>query len=194
MRKIISIILILIFICNYYSCSDGSLRAEQYQQWVENEKNKLIQKQLINDYQIILQYEPLEYIVVKESQGKNVSKELLKKRTSELTGFTYFDLKILNSKNQNAFNNEAKTNKNYHLFDMQKDFCLIINNNDTVGCCFYLYESHGGVSPDEILLGFENSNIDGFTLMYNADILGIGKIKFNYNKEILQRIPKLKTR
>ena len=195
MRNMRFVILAVIIFITIIGC-DGGLTPAKYRQWVENEKNGLLQKQSKNGYKFLLQYEPLEYIVVRESQSSSVSQDVLNKRTGALNGFVYFALKILNDKNQNAFNNDSVINKNYYLFDMQKDFKLINNKNDTLLCAFYQYENHGGVNPDEILLGFDRTNKiinEGFTLLYDANILGLGKMTFKFNKEVLQRIPKLKT-
>jgi hypothetical protein len=48
-----------------------------------------------------------------------------------------------------------------------------------------------------MLLGFENSkakpNSGNKTLYFNDGVLGVGKVIFNFNADILSKLPKLET-
>ncbi len=194
MKQICFFVIICLFCAQLFSCGQRSLSSKEYLEWVENEKNGLLQKNIVNGFQFYLQYEPLEYIVVKESQKNEISKEYLEKRKKELEGYTYFTLTILNNNNQSPFKTDSADIAGYHEMSMQQDFSFVCSSMDTLPCTFYLFENHGGISPDKILLGFENnSNLitNGFTLIYNAKILKLGSIRFSYSKEDLQQIPEL---
>lgn len=178
-------------------CDSGSLGPRKFKSWIEDEKNGLKRSVEQNGYRFMLQYKPVEYVVVMEEQKDRITKAVLNQRKEELGGMVYFNLSILNPEGKSAFaENTVPGDPDYHQFNIQQDFYLV-SANDTLPCLMYHYENHGGISPDVMLLGFENReklSESGFSFIYADRVLNCGIVKTDYDKNTILNIPKLKTK
>jgi hypothetical protein len=189
--------LCFIFLGLLAGCNRNSLSPVKLKAWVEDQKNGLKQTAIKANYTFTLQYTPPDYMVVMDKKTKDILQSDYEEALLKFKGLVNFNLTILDKNSPLSFEGDAGiSGAEYHNFGIQQDFKLV-TGNDTLPCAMYQYESHGGISPDKMLVAFENKDdkyLKGFSFLYNDKILKTGPVVFNYRPETLISIPKLKTR
>lgn len=181
--KIIYTLWILVFL----SACSHELPIQDYLQWVENEKNGLVVKRTLNSADIILQYQPLEYVALLNLRQGSITKESVSAEIAGLSGYYYFSFKIKPSVAVDA-------NQDYFNYQLGNNFHLI-QGNDTLKCAFFHQESTRNFSPFlTFLLAFKVDQplIEDLTFQYTDEYFGLNIIKFQIEKASLKNIPSLK--
>jgi hypothetical protein len=100
---------------------------------------------------------------------------------------------------KNALRNNLSNDEDYYSrlnylnFNFSKDI-LMISGTDTLPCVFYHFENtYDAQSANHILLGFDgkkNTDDNGFQILLYPKFLNVGIIKFAFEKDDLNRLPK----
>ena len=191
--------LIIILSALFYmltGCQSGGLDPVEFKEWVEDENNGIRQTILTDSVTLILQYTPPAYQVVMEKKAIKISNSEFANALEEYQGMICFKLIILDKDGKSAFGTiNNSVDSLYHLFGLQNDFKLAFQK-DTLPCLMYHYESHGGIGPDCMIIGFEGNRFsinEGFSFIYEDKVLNIGEVVFPFHKEAINKIPDLKT-
>jgi hypothetical protein len=179
----------------------GPLTPADYIEWCENEANGLKQTKEIGDFKFSAFMTPVDYLALKElKQDELPDAKKVAAGKKEYEGLTYFSFRIENTKQQDELlkinlssDNEYYGRLEYFSFKMQQDFKLIAGN-DTVACGLYHFERIYGLAPyATFVVGFPaTSKNEDLKLWYHDNIFNNGIIILNFNKEIVNHLPKLK--
>lgn len=178
------------------ACSRKELSPDEYIQWYNEHPSAFISEVSQKGFSFELKYEPLDYILLKESNG-NPDEKFMETRKKEIEDYTFFTLRIKADKKNNPENNTI-TNEESGLSEnngMLEDNFFLINSTDTIPCVMALLENNNGISPySAISLSFPISNSslksDKVRLVYNDYLLGAGKVTLNINN--IDNLPTLK--
>jgi hypothetical protein len=184
--------------------NNNSLPPTEYAKWIENEKNGLKIKKTIGEYEFILQYKPVEYVVVMEEKNERLEKKTLDNRIEKLNGLQYFNLRLkstdekINVMNVNVKDDMDYNNKlNYFTFAMQQDVHLV-EGNDTLNCSLFQFERNYELAPYvDFVMAFEKPKTkEGESdkqFVFDDKFLGIGAVKIVIDKNSVKNIPQLIT-
>lgn len=222
MRIIVYIFVVSILSIPFMGCEENSLSAEKLSElvesgintseeeyldsenliaWVEDASNGLIVEKEINEYRFSTIYKPLDYIVAKDLNKNEITKEELATNKAEIEDLQYFTFRIGLKANEGDLlkHNLREANEYYarveHFsFAMQNDIVLF-QGQDTLKCVLYHFERTYGATPFlNFNLAFEKTLNNGDkTLIIDDQVLGIGRVKLTIPKEKIIKAPKLKT-
>lgn len=205
MKNILNIHIIILVILALTSCAKKALDPSGYMQWVEDEKNGLRVNKQVGDLIFILQYKPVDYVVLQEVKDPDISREVYEKTSDNFKGMQYFTFRIKTSQGNMSplkYNLSAQEEYfgrvEYFSFRMQQDIKLI-DGKDTLNCALHHFERDYELTPaNTFVLGFElpagqekNETRDKI-FIYNDRVLGAGTIKIGINKRDINNIPTLK--
>lgn len=184
-------------------CGKRELVPLDYVQWVEDEENGLKQTRFFGDYEIHVQYKPVEYIVALEKKDPELKEEVLDERKKELDGFQYYHIRYSitdKSKDFMKYNirseQEYYERMNYLSFGFQNDIRLF-DGKDTLPCVLFNCVRNYGLSPHvDFEVGFEKSTenrITDQTLIIDDQLMGIGTIKFSFTNNAIINTPSIRT-
>jgi hypothetical protein len=188
----------------FFSCRTEDLTIREYINWVGKKDNGLYKDKKVDDFKFSCMLRPIEWISIHEIDKLklNINSYDSIKKTYE--GLQYFALKIVNSKIPELVSykaegdNEAyQNNFNYYTGGMKNDIYLV-DNNDTLPCVLFHYERNYGSSPVNIFdIAFKDNSRkkeekEEKQLVFNGEHIGVGIIKFDFEKADLKNIPKLK--
>lgn len=180
-----------------FSCSKKELHSSDYIKFVEDESNGLRVSKNIGGVDYMVQYKPIEYILLKENNN-NVD---IKKRKEDLEGMQYYTLSyslVKNNKDILKFNltsqDEYYERVNYFSFGLQNDIYLV-EGKDTLDCKLFNYVRSYGLSPKaDFVLAFSKNTqaqINDKLIVIEDKIFGGGIIKLKIAKEDIKNIPEL---
>ncbi|PCI97037.1 MAG: hypothetical protein COB15_08720 [Flavobacteriales bacterium] len=199
--------LFFIVACN----GESSLNKEDYVHYVTNEDNGLLNTKEINDIEFHLQYEPINYKVLKKVKNRLITPKQYREDVERFKGGQYFIFKIaLKDKQGDLLKYEAKNQEEYadrvQYFSsrMQNDFYLL-DGKDSLKCNLFHFERTYGVSPfSTFVLGFDSNNElkevgntvkeivkDDKVLVYDDKAFGVGPIKYKIRAKDINNIPEL---
>ena len=195
-------IIILVFIV-FTNCSKATKNKEDFISYLNNEENDLTQKKMFNDVSFILNYEPIELKVLQDFNFKQVPAKKMEEKKKEYEGMIYFKFKlqskdgVAKSPFKNVINSKEGLNKlkQYCLSYLINDFYIETNSKTKAPDLFYLEDDFSMLNYNQICLAFDSTNLnianEGFTFVYNDQLLNNGLMKFKITKETLNSIPKL---
>jgi len=181
------------------SCQKDLLPSELIT-WVEDDEHQLIQVQDFESFEFIAYYKPVDYVIAVESRTDELSTEDYHSKKRELEGLQYFDLKIkVKDHSGNAISGHLENEEDYYnrldyfVTHAQYDIQLV-QDTDTLWPKLYHFERNYGLAPyNTILLAFDDTKKTNHkTLIINDQVLGIGKIKFEFNENHISSTPELK--
>lgn len=189
-------VLMFITACN----KKENLSADEYLEFVQNDKNGLTADKLVDDFEFSVLYKPVEYVVALECRNKNISVDSIQNRIKKLKGHQYYTLRIRSLKDDEfiktglSSENEYYSRLEYMVSFAQMDMKLV-EGKDTLPCVSYHFERNYGVSPvtnivmafEEIDTTFKNDKI----FIYDDKILGVGKVALKFEAKDLKNIPTL---
>jgi hypothetical protein len=199
MEKLLPYI-ILFLIVSVASCGRRALNPLEYVHYVENPKKGLLIKENVNGLQYTLQYEPVEYVTMREMHALNIDPDTFKMQYQRFKGLEHYTLRIGRRGIDSILNRQTDTSKlkgamdSYFDFGIQKDIHLI-EGKDTIPCGVCQYEGDmGGIAPYySFVLGFTASNYKGDrTVFYKDNLFKSGNVKFNIESSDFNAIPDLK--
>lgn len=181
-----------------FSCAQKELSVKDYLAWVNNPENGLKVSKEIKDYKIELFYKPAEYIAINEQKTTEIDTALFYQRIKEIKDFQYYTLKIESLKGTEMMRTNIASEHEYsqrlqYFSDLVQYDLSLEENNDTLTCQLFHFERNYGVAPyNNIVLGFPKPTQENAkTLVFNDQMLGIGKIKLKIEKENIDNIPNI---
>jgi hypothetical protein len=198
----IHITILLLLLCS--GCTH-SYRPSDYVKWVEQEENGLRVKRVMSDFEFILQYKPVNYMIAQEKKSNSISREYAAQRTQQLANSIHFNFIIRSADDQTpVLKNQAGPDDyfariSHFLNEGQNDFRLR-SGSDTFDCTFCHLEQNYGLAPENtVVLAFEPRRAttgplftDNLFLMYEDKVFGTGTIKMKIEKKHLDRLPEMK--
>lgn len=187
------------------SCGREILAPKEYVNFIRSEKSGLLVSKTIDGFEFSLLYKPCEYIALMQDKDESMSKAALDEKIKPMEGMQYYTFTIKTESGQELMReginaeNEYYERLDYIVSYMQNDLTLI-DGKDTLPCTLFHYERNYNVAPqNNFVLGFEkpkaaagaNAATDK-TLVFNDQILGIGKLMLTINSSAIQNIPQLK--
>ena len=157
---------------------------QKYVDHINDPDNKIVQRISIGGVTATAKWLPPDYRrLMNKEDNKNQA-------GGEQDAFYYFNVKF--DKREGT---KPDKNKTLYLdFDMEKDFVLARGSDSILPAICQKIENGIGGSY-EYLLAFEkdksNKSTDGFNLVYQDKIFGIGTIMFVYKQEDINKIPGL---
>lgn len=189
------------------SCGKETLAPKEYVNFIRSEKSGLLVSKTIDGFEFSLLYKPCEYIALMQDKDENISKIALDEKIKLMQGMQYYTFTIKTESGQELMRegisaeNEYYERLDYIVSYMQNDLSLI-DGKDTLPCALFHYERNYNVAPqNNFVLGFEKpksttgegaNNATDKTLVFNDQILGIGKLMLTINSSAIQNIPQLK--
>ena len=180
------------------SCTQKELSVKDYLAWVNNPENGLKVSKEIKEYKIELFYKPVEYIAINEQKTTEIDTALFFQRIKEIKDFQYYTLKIESLKGTEMMRTNIASEHEYsqrlqYFSDLVQYDLSLEENNDTLSCQLFHFERNYGVAPyNNIVLGFPKPTQENAkTLVFNDQMLGIGKIKLKIEKEKIDNIPNI---
>ncbi|MDI9339022.1 MAG: hypothetical protein QM534_00520 [Sediminibacterium sp.] len=194
----------IVIVLLLFSCSGkNETNAENYRSEVIGDE-ALIRYTELKDLKFSCRYRPTDEMILSEIQSNKVANEDVQSLRKKYRDMVYFSFCITTPSGDEI--SGIKGNASYYqLLDylnnsMQADFYLI-GKSDTVPCVGYHYERSFDVSSvNYINLGFPSRNfLDTIThnlktdmqLVYDDKILGMGMLHFRFNKNDINKLPKL---
>lgn len=198
MRKIKYYIIFFFGSMMLFSCAQKELSVKDYLAWVNNPENGLKVSKEIKEYKIELFYKPAEYIAINEQKTTEIDTALFFQRIKEIKDFQYYTLKIESLKGTEMMRTNIASEHEYsqrlqYFSDLVQYDLLLEENNDTLTCQLFHFERNYGVAPyNNIVLGFPKPTQENAkTLVFNDQMLGIGKIKLKIEKDNIDNIPNI---
>lgn len=199
--KIISIAILAIALMLFSCTKDKKLKPEQYIKWVNSTSNNLVMQKQVGNYNLMLKYLPVDFLVLKEFEKPyyNIDEKEFEENKKRFADHHYFTLRVTSKDNsKSVLNNDISgyeeygNRLNYFAFDSQDDFKLV-QENDTIDCALHHFENNYGLSQiNDITLVFKDNNSKGnLTFFWKDRVLGIGTVKFLIERSELDIIPTL---
>jgi hypothetical protein len=194
-----AVILYLLIVLMLGACHKSVLPPAEYVEWLKNEANGLHVKKSIGKYEFDLQYKTPEYLVLSTNSTNPTSKAEMENERRKFEALEHYTLRIRSGNNTGIL--EGSSDEVYaglleYFISYAQDDIYMIQENDTVPCVQYHYERTYGLSPDiTIVLGFEKRSLPGAgdrAFVFNDHVLGIGPVKFNFDKEVYTQLPALR--
>lgn len=200
----INITLVCCFV-SVCACSPSKLTPAKYSKWVKDMDHGLFLTRINGDYKLSLQFRPIDYVVSNEIVNSRKTFSEFNKIKKELSGMYYFTFRIESADKGtrvldigNTSEADINSKLDYFSFNMQNDLKLV-SGNDTLSCGLYNFERNYELAPYlDFSLAFPCDIKDGnherdLQFIYDGEALGIGIIKFGYDKKLLNSIPQLST-
>jgi hypothetical protein len=171
-----------------------------YVSWVDDKANKLKVEKTIEEFTYSFQFQPLEYIAIKDLHKAEIKETELKSKIEEYKDLQYFTFKIsTESQTELLKKNLSGTDEyygriQYFSFDMQRDLKLI-DGTDTLDCVLFHFERVFGLAPYAVFnLGFPATGKNGSkTLFYDEKIFGAGKLYLTIQSKNIKKVPSVIT-
>lgn len=169
--------------------------------WMRNEENGLRRKRQVDDYVFTAQYKNWQYILAAELAGGKIKKEEVNARKEKIVGMQYYDLTIDVANLKQTVLEFKATKENYQarldyfMFGM-KDDVYLLEGDEKISCKLYHYErAYNLNSHTTFLLAFDQrpDYVDSTkVLVIDPEILGVGEMRIEFNREDISKIPLLK--
>jgi hypothetical protein len=180
-----------------------TLSKEDFIQYCNSEKSNLIISKAVQNINYTCKFKIPELTAILNSNKEFTSQAEFEKSVKTYSNEILFiftikdDSKSSHAVKQLVFDKQKKYSflLAYANTDMSSDFELKSNNGNIVPCSFLHLEPANSVQPIlRITLAFNYSRSLGeeLTLVFNDKIFNNGPIKFNYPKDVLDYLPKLK--
>lgn len=196
--KITYKLLFLFLMVAFFSCKKESLSRDAYVKYVTDEDNGLIKKQEFDGITVELLYQPLEYIYLKERKDSIISTIDFENWKKEKSQYEFYILRLRSTKtneiaqhNASNFGDYAQV-LDYFVADFQNDI-VKVSGKDTLTCLLYHYERNFGISANNnfsLVFSKDKQSIDK-TVIVDLGIYDLGNVKFRFNKEDIDNLPKL---
>ncbi len=185
------------------SCSGPEkLDPRGYLEWIGASENGLKKEKEFDEVTIGLLYQPAEYQALKErwnGTASDLDTSNWSLRVGGLNEQLNFHFRIKSNSQVHPLELEGDRDPyfdrlQYYLTSAQRDFILVVDQQDTLECKLYHYERNYGTAPImDMQVTFERPAQWGEELqfIYNDPLLGIGKINFTYSQDEITTIPTL---
>lgn len=172
---------------------------KQLHDWVVESSNGLNQKVENEAFIWEVQYEPLDYMIAKESKGKELTKKEYEAIKERKEGLQYFKIKVQSKTTGNILNNipaqqqENEWRLQYFLDEFDKDIILIENGDTLVSSLYHFERNYGALNHNNIIVAFKaNKQVSDKKILFLDRVFGLGLQEITFKKEDLEKIPTLK--
>lgn len=193
------------------SCDKKHVEAFEFVQWVNNEENGLSVTKEIGMYNFIVQYRPIEYMVMIEQRTENLDIKAFDKEKEEFVGLQYYQFKIALKEGagdilkQISNNTSEYSNIVQYLSSAMQNDIVLMDGEQEFKCVLYHFERNYGVAPYlSFLLAFElpaneivgskqkDREYNDKILIYEDHIFHSGIIKLVIKGSAIEQAPKIK--
>lgn len=197
-------LVIMIILAITKGCGERqSLRPADYVHWVEDPSNGLKTEKRIGEYLFVLQYKPLEYLVLKTTKDINITAARLEEEKKEIEELQYYTFQVGEAEGSSdgltvgaSESSEFYGRIQYFTSAVQRDFKLV-EGKDTLPCVLHHFERTYGLTPyTSFVLGFPKSrkvSAEDKTFIYEDKVIGSGTIKITIPASCINNIPHLIT-
>lgn len=198
--KLYRIIIVFFASLFFSSCSEKGkeLNPDEYKAWMKDAMSNLSVDKTIGAYHFGLDYQPLDYLLLKEMDHNATATDLANARAKR-DGLQYFVLRLgAADQSGNILRSNLSSEEEYYRrleyysANAQRDISLI-DGTDTLACSLYHFERYYNAAPfDKLVLAFEKGEKGtSKTLVYNDQVLGVGPVAFHLSEDIIENIPQL---
>lgn len=196
---ILFVLTLLLFSCSRIS----ELGRRDYMQWMNDSEKKAMGDKELQGYRFELEYKPAEWLALNEQKNnKNLNKLEFQERLEGLKEMEHYTMKMFDNSNHGILGNAKNPDMAYYqrleyfTSYAQNDLSLVAGS-DTLACKFYHFERYYDLAPySTIVMAFEkpsDMNLDGDRqLIYDDQVLGLGRVKMNLAADKINELPKLK--
>ena len=190
---------LFLFICGLCSCSSDLAPAE-YINYVRNPENGLAKEVAIGETLIGIQYEPQDYLALKELRRSNFTKEDIEKMRTHFSDYFYFKLDLTSNENV-FFSGIDSTTRNFYDRQLKfhlSEYLFLIDNGDTLKCLMSQLDNTGGIGDKySFAMIFEKKNLSAegnieFLFIDKFSLTGREKVSILLSKGDLLSVPSLK--
>jgi hypothetical protein len=170
---------------------------------MEDPENGLKVTRNVNGFDFILQYEPIDYKIVKAYRGKIISSSVLQEERMNYDSLQYYVLKIKGSSSdllkQDVADEAAYYARLQYLSAAVQQDLYVIEGKDSLACVLSHFERDYSLSPYvTLVLGFEekkcgDENIADKVFVYDDHAFGNGIVKIQVKSDDIKNIPALIT-
>lgn len=193
------ILLIVLFLV--YGCKKNFLPPKEYYNYVINEKNGLKKIKKVDEFIFDLQFEPLDFKIVKQLKKEQINISEYNKLLKEMEGMQYYILKIKVAnatesilKYQLQSEEDYQNRLAYFSFNFQSALYLEEDKRQ-IPCSLFHFERMYDLTPERVfVLGFEQSTKSLYsdkTFVIDSDFFSAGKIKIKIKGNDIKATPKL---
>lgn len=201
MKPIYFITIILLAGLALPGCSRSKATPEEYVAYVNGKENGLTQTKEVSPYVISVQYRPLPFEFISNTDPDMLNAQGLEKALSDNKGLEYYLMKIGSTdKKTDALANGIDDTRYYQerisqLISGIETRMKLVAGTDTFPCVMHHYERNYQMADfHNVLLVFETGNIENNsdkTIIYNDDMLGIGRLSFTFSRSDIEHVPQL---
>ena len=193
-KKIFSFIPVLAPILLFSACNK-TFNSEELKVFVLDQENGFLKTELVANTEYSVLYSHPQFEALKRiKDDQKASEELITELIQESSEQLIFYIRLRDINNKNLLKKDIVDNKVYDerlmylLGDIKDDFSLL-NGTDTISCSIHHFERGYGVNPSlNITLAFNKpSKLTDFTFIYNDQLFGAGKLKFQYFSEEINK-------
>lgn len=181
-----------------YSCS-GSLKPNDYVQYVRDPINGLVVNKVVNGLNLELQYEPDDYLALKELRGAILKEENFRKVKERFQDYIYFKTEIYSADGELFKGSDSISTQE---FDSQlkfhfNEYAFLIDRKDTLKCLMSQYDNTGEVGDRySFQMIFEKKELlsDSIIFLFH-DVLnktGLQEFKVSISTKAIKSVPDLK--
>lgn len=179
----------------------GDLPLSEFMNVIEQKQTGIFSK-TIENINYILQYKPLDYVMIREMNEDINDEKKFKTLKKEYGKFDYYTLEIsIEDFKEEILKYNLKTDGEYserveyYAFRFQNDLKMV-QEKDTFPCAAYHFERNYGLSPKvRFLLAFKRGDDSKErTFICHESYLGNSTVKINIDPNSLKEIPTLKMR
>jgi hypothetical protein len=184
------------------SCSKKQASPQEYMNYINSKENGLLKSIDIGDYLIEVQYRPVEYTALQEIGVDQATKETLNELVQQHKGEHCVLFRIgskdkktdalaIGITDQQQYNDRIS----YLISQINKDIYLV-DGKDTIPCSMHHFERSYHLTHYHTILftfdkpeGRSKEEEGDKTIVYNDNLLGIGKMNIRIDEKDIQHIP-----
>lgn len=192
-------ILIFISLILTAGCRRASLSHHDFVKWVRDDSNGLRVSEKYEHFAFRLQYEPVQYKVLKDLSMNITNDSVFDKKANDAENFQYFVFSISALNNEpvlesNAVDEQEYLNRQFYLTSLISDDIVLIDGGDTLHPLVSHYERNYGQSlSDNVNLIFPVSKDPGDKILIFYDPLFEKRtIELKIEHSDIEDIPELK--
>ncbi len=190
------LVLVLILLC---SCAKNELGISEYIEFIRSEKNGLSKEIRQDKYKFKIQYEPAEYLALKELRGASITPDKFDCELQRFKDYFYLDLCVsridgnllLDIKDSSVYEGLL----NHFAFNLAPSV-FIVQGTDTLRCLLYEMNNPGSMSPEyHFQMMFEQpnfKNMSAINFIYSDSLLYTDVISLPILLDRILDIPQIK--
>ncbi len=175
------------------------LETKEYVEYVRNPKNGLVIRNSFGDMVVEIQYEPSDYLALKELRGIKLNDAEFAKVKERFQDYIYFKTEIYSNRGMLFGSIDSLTKESYdsQLKFHFNDYAYLVNCSDTLKCLMSQYDNTGGVGDRySFEMIFEKKELlsDSLKFHFQDKLMrtGIEDFNFSISTDAIKNIPDFK--